>query len=205
MKRHFLLPTLALATTLPLVGCGAITGPGKSTPASSSEVPAMSVTPESPIGHNQADTTFAQKMLPHHQQAVQMSETMLSKNGIDGQIADLATRIKDAQGPEIQTMAGWLGSWRESVAAGNSMDGHDMESMNGMMTEEQVKNLDAADGIEASRMFLESMTEHHRGAVSMAKDEIANGQNTEAITLAKDVVRTQQGEIKEMESLLASL
>ena len=54
--------------------------------------------------HNQADVTFAQQMIPHHQQAIQMSDMVLAKQGIDPRVIDLANQIKAAQGPEIQHM-----------------------------------------------------------------------------------------------------
>ena len=74
-----------------------------STAQSSSAAPA--------VAHNQADMMFARMMIPHHQQAVQMSDMILAKQGIDPRVVDLAKQIKAAQGPEIDQMQGWLNQW----------------------------------------------------------------------------------------------
>lgn len=202
MKRKLLLPAIGIAAAITLAGCAGNENPAASDAASSSSQQPASSAAGSQVSaeHNDADTMFAQMMTPHHKQAVQMSEIMLAKDGIDSGITDLATMIKDAQGPEIQTMTGWLKTWGEPTEMG--MGGHGME---GMMTDDQLKELESAQGTDASRMFLESMIEHHKGAVGMAEDEISDGQNPQAIALAEQIVKTQQAEIKKMQDLLAGL
>lgn len=228
MKRYLSLAALSLATALTLSACGTDSGT-TSTDTTSTEAaaPASSADAEtSPSAdasattgsdavseeHNDADVMFAQMMIPHHKQAVKMSDMMLSKDGISPEITDLATKIKDAQGPEIETMTGWLEAWGEPMEPEGGSEGHEMgdmgsdsDSMEGMMSEDQMSDLESAESTEASRMFLESMTAHHEGAIGMAQTEIDDGENPEAIELAETIVATQQAEIDEMEELLAGL
>jgi uncharacterized protein (DUF305 family) len=231
MKRSLSLAALSFATALTLSACGTDSGTSTDTTSTEAAAPASSAATEmSPSAdasatptsdavseeHNDADVMFAQMMIPHHKQAVEMSEMMLAKDGISPEITDLATTIKDAQGPEIETMTGWLEAWGEPMEPESGTDdgseGHDMgemgsdsESMEGMMSEDQMSDLESAEGTEASRMFLESMTAHHEGAIGMAETEINDGENPEAIELAETIVDTQQTEIDEMKELLAGL
>ena len=161
--------------------------------------------------HNDADVTFAQGMIPHHQQAIEMSDMLLAKQGIDPRVVSLANEIKAAQGPEIQQLQGWLSEWgvspTTSPGAGMpGMPGHDMGNMGGgMMTEEDLTALRNAQGVEASRLFLTQMIEHHRGAVAMAQTEVDNGQFAAAIEMARSIIASQQKEIETMEQILGSL
>ncbi len=160
--------------------------------------------------HNDADVMFAQHMIPHHQQAVEMSDILLAKQGVDPRITDLATRIKAAQGPEIKQMRDWLGQWGNPpmppMAPG---DGHDMPGMSGdsmgMMSDEQMSALKQADGAEAGKLFLSGMITHHEGAIAMAQKEIKDGSFAPAIELARSIATTQQQEIDTMKGILATL
>jgi uncharacterized protein (DUF305 family) len=154
--------------------------------------------------HNQADVTFAQHMIPHHQQAIEMSDTVLAKQGIDARVIDMANRIKAAQGPEIQQMQSWLSQWGLPTMpmTPGSMAGHDVS---GMMSEQDMNDLKSADGVEASKLFLTQMIAHHQGAITMGTDEIKNGQYPPAVSMAQSIVTGQQREITEMQGILASL
>ncbi|MDF9279486.1 DUF305 domain-containing protein [Arthrobacter sp. EH-1B-1] len=211
-KRYLSMSALAIAATLTLAGCGSSDTPGTATaPETSAGSAAPETTQDTAAEHNDADVMFAQMMIPHHRQAVEMSEIMLEKDSISPEVRDLATQIRDAQAPEIETMTGWLETWGEPVEPEGGMEGHDMGNMGGsgemqgMMTEDELAELEAAEGDEAARMFLESMTAHHNGAVEMAQEEIENGQYPDAIALAETIVETQQAEIEEMGALLAEL
>lgn len=214
MKLHLPLPALGLAAVITLAGCGSDTETSApvGNPSASAPETAASTT-EAGKGaseaHNDADVMFAQMMIPHHQQAVEMSEIILAKKDISPEVTELAIEIKQAQAPEIETMTSWLEAWGESVEPGGGMEGHDMSAMGGgmegMMSKDQMVELEAAEGEDAARMFLESMVEHHNGAVDMAQEEIDNGENPEAIALAETIVDTQQAEIEKMEELLAEL
>ena len=163
--------------------------------------------------HNAQDVVFAQGMIPHHQQAVEMSDMALT-SASSAKVKDLASRIKAAQGPEIEQMKGWLSSWGEPVKAksggggmagmnhGGSSSGSSDPMGMGMMTDAQMKELGAAQGAEFDRMFLTMMIGHHEGAVTMARAEIDKGKYPPAKQLAQAIVDAQQAEITEMQGLL---
>ncbi|WGW13670.1 DUF305 domain-containing protein [Saxibacter everestensis] len=196
-KRMSLIASTLAIAALALAGCaGTDSGStGHHDSGSSSQ--------ESSADHNDADVTFAQMMIPHHSQAVEMSDMVLAKDGLRPEVRDLAERIKAAQGPEITTMAGWLEEWG---AAATPEGKHGMEhggpGMDGMMSEDGMKALDAADAESASRLFLEQMIKHHEGAVDMAKTERQSGSNPEALKLADKVISSQEEEIAEIRKLL---
>jgi len=209
-KKFLALSTTAVAAALALAGCS--TGTGSTAPSSSaaagSSMPGTdhgssgmmsSNSPTASADHNAADTMFTQGMIPHHEQAVEMSAMMLQKKDIPAAVTDLATRIEAAQAPEIETMTGWLKGWNESATMGA---GH---SMDGMMGDDDLKKLEAAQGTEAAKLFLTQMIAHHEGAVMMAKTETAQGQNADAIKLSKAIVTAQEAEIQEMKDLLTTL
>ncbi|WP_404448253.1 DUF305 domain-containing protein [Microbacterium marinum] len=191
---------LTLATALTLAGCAgggnSTSMPGMDHGGSSSSAPAEAA------NFNDADVMFAQMMIPHHTQAVEMSDMLLGKDGVDERVTALAEEIKAAQQPEIDQLEQWLDQW----GADSSMDGMgDMDHGGGMMTEDDMQALEGASGDDASRLFLEQMTVHHEGAIDMAQDEIDNGQNPDAIEMAQNIVDTQTAEIAEMENILAAL
>ncbi|WP_101953421.1 DUF305 domain-containing protein [Mycobacterium intracellulare] len=169
--------------------------------------------------HNPADVTFAQHMIPHHQQAIEMSDVVLGKQGIDPRVVGLAKQIKEAQGPEIQQMQTWLSQWGVSTMPMTPGMGPDhsgmpsqsmmpsqggMPGMSGMMSEEDMAALKNAQGVEASKLFLTQMIEHHRGAITMAHNEINSGQYHAATAMARSIVTSQQQEIDTMQKILAS-
>ena len=143
------------------------------------------------------DIMFAQMMIPHHQQAVDMS-TLAETHTTNPEILALAKQIKDAQAPEIKQMTAWI----ESTGAGMDM-GHDM-GMGGMLTEEQMTALGNAQGAAFDKLYLEGMIGHHEGALQMAK-MIENSSNSEAKTLAANIVKSQSAEIEKMKQMLAGM
>jgi uncharacterized protein (DUF305 family) len=155
-------------------------------------------------------------MIPHHEQAVEMSDMVLTKQGIDPRVVSLADAIKAAQGPEIEQMQSWLTDWGVTPAPGgmpgHDMPGHDMSGGDmpqmgghGMMSRQDMAALQNAQGVEASRLFLTQMIEHHRGAITMAKQEIESGESPDAVAMAQSIVTSQQKEITDMEGLLGAL
>jgi uncharacterized protein (DUF305 family) len=139
------------------------------------------------------DQMFAAMMIPHHEQAIQMSELALT-NSTDPEIIELANEIKAAQGPEIEQMKNW-GSSHMGSHAGHMMD-------EGMLSDDEMAQLKAARGAEFDRLFLEGMIKHHQGAIEMA-DMILNSANPEAVTLGKNIVESQSAEITSMRDLLS--
>lgn len=187
---------ITLAALLALAGCASTTSsggmdnmPGMGSSASAS--PAADV--------NNADMQFTMMMIPHHKQAVEMADMILAKDGIDERVTNLAEQIKEAQGPEIELMESWLEDWGTPMG---DMDGMDH---GGMMSDTDMQALEAATGVEASRLFLEQMIVHHEGAIEMAQDEVDNGQNPDVITLAENIIASQTTEITTMEDILATL
>ncbi|EOM76892.1 DUF305 domain-containing protein [Rhodococcus rhodnii] len=158
--------------------------------------------------HNDADVTFAQGMLPHHRQAIEMSDIVLAKPDLDPRVRALAEQIRAAQAPEIEQLDAWLTEWgvaggdEHGAHGGDQHGGHDMA---GMLSDDDLRDLDAADGATASRLFLTQMIEHHEGAVEMAQTEIENGEHEGAVAMAREIVATQQQEIDEMRSLEGEL
>lgn len=233
MKRTMTLTALTLASALTLTACGtgaqdenagaeaSATATGSApaaTPAatdtatpSATESATSSATgsaEEVSAEHNDADVMFAQMMIPHHQQAVEMSEMLLAKDEIPAEVAAFAQKVIDAQGPEIERMNSMLTAWGEDpVDMGDmgDMEGMDHGGMSGMMSEEDMADLEQAQGTEAARLYLEQMTTHHKGAVDMAKDEAKDGQNPQAVQLAEQVIADQEAEITEMEQMLQEL
>lgn len=157
--------------------------------------------------HNQADVTFAQQMTPHHRQAVEMSDMVLAKQGIDPRVVDLAGQIKAAQAPEIEQMQTWLTQWgTPSPSTMPGMPGMSgMSGMDGMMSEQDMSGLQNAQGVAASKLYLTQMVKHHQGAIIMAQDEINHGQFPAAIAMARAIVTSQQQEIDTMNKILGSL
>jgi len=152
--------------------------------------------------HNAQDVSFAQGMIPHHQQAVEMAE-LASGRASSAEVKDLAGRIEKAQGPEITTMTGWLKSWDEKVPGAMSGMNHSAHSgMAGMMDDADMGKLGKASGKEFDTMFLTMMVEHHEGAVEMATTEKAKGEYKDATAMAGDIVTAQNAEIAEMKKLL---
>ena len=175
---------------------------------------------------NDADVAFAQMMIVHHQGAIQMADLAPSRAQNQDVLA-LASRIKAAQAPEIDQMTSWLTAWgaaAPSMMSGSAtsgmggMDhggGMDMGgttsaaessvSMPGMMSEDQMQQLESASGAAFDQMFLELMIVHHQGAIEMAETEIADGSNPEAVALAQKIKSDQTAEIAEIQALLQTL
>jgi len=154
---------------------------------------------------NEADVTFAQDMIPHHQQAVVMAE-MAADQAESEEVRQLAADIQAAQGPEIDTMSGWLESWGEEMPEDMSgMDpGMTMGDMPGMMTAQQMDGLTSTSGATFDQMFLTMMIAHHEGAIEMARTEQAEGENPDAVDLAAQIEAQQTAEIATMRGLLGS-
>jgi uncharacterized protein (DUF305 family) len=137
---------------------------------------------------------FASMMIPHHSQAVTMSELALS-NSTNPEVLALATAIRDAPGPEITQMQSWLDKSNYSESESHSMD------MGGMMSEEDLATLASAKGETFDRLFLEGMIAHHEGAIQMA-EMVKDSTNSEVKKLFTNIVASQSAEIEAMKVLL---
>lgn len=143
------------------------------------------------------DLMFAQMMIPHHQQAVEMSDLAIatSKNS---KVLALARQIKAAQAPEIAQMKSWL------KAAGQSLMGDHGMAMDGMLSDAEIAALKAATGNEFDKLFLAGMIGHHQGALDMVS-MIEDSENEEARTLAANIKSSQSAEIETMKGYLKTL
>lgn len=140
------------------------------------------------------DIMFAQMMIPHHQQAVDMG-TLAETRASSPEVKALAATIKAEQAPEIEQMKGWL------TAAGASENmGHDM-GMGGMLSAAQMTALESATGPAFDALYLAGMIAHHQGAIQMAK-MVTGSNNAEAAALGKAIVESQTKQIEYMQNLL---
>jgi uncharacterized protein (DUF305 family) len=153
-----------------------------------------------PAGFNADDVAFATNMIPHHQQAVDLS-ALAPERSTDPELLELATRISAAQQPEIETLKVFLVQWKENTDTGSGHGGHG-GTMQGMVDEATMTRLESLSGAEFDTLWLESMISHHQGAIEMAKAEIANGENVDAKRLAQTIIDTQQAEIGQMKQML---
>ncbi|MFI6054361.1 DUF305 domain-containing protein [Streptomyces violascens] len=159
---------------------------------------------------NDADVTFAQQMIPHHQQAIEMAR-LADGRAADSEVKSLAAAIEKAQDPEINTMEGWLKSWGKPLPPASSSMG-DMPGMNhgstgmaGMMSDQDMSDLKAAKGKDFDKKFAQLMIGHHQGAVTMAKGEQKDGSNSDAKRLAGNVIAAQNAEIEQMNKIVNRL
>ena len=137
------------------------------------------------------DVEFAQMMIPHHEQAVEMADVALENDTASQDVKALAAQIKAAQDPEIQTMKGWLAQWGASESSGQMDHG-------GMMSDDDMSSLMGASGPEFNQMWLSMMIRHPEGGVGMAQDVLATTSNPEVEKLATAVVEGQDNEITTM-------
>lgn len=143
------------------------------------------------------DVMFAQMMIPHHQQAVDMG-TLAESRASDAEVKSLAAQIKAEQAPEIQQMKAWL----ESANAGMHM-GHDM-GMDGMLSDEEIATLENSSSLAFDRLFVQGMISHHEGAIEMAQ-MVLNSANVEAKALGEAIVESQTKQIEELRAILKRL
>ncbi|NNN38115.1 DUF305 domain-containing protein [Streptomyces sp. S3(2020)] len=155
----------------------------------------------SAASHNAQDVSFAQGMIPHHRQALEMAE-LAADRASSAEVKDLAARIEKAQDPEIETMSGWLKSWGEETPGMEHNAHSGMPGMPGMMDGAEMTKLEKASGDAFDALFLKLMVEHHEGAVDMAETEKAKGKYRPATAMADDIVTAQTAEIEEMDKLL---
>jgi uncharacterized protein (DUF305 family) len=181
------------------------TSSGQSMPTMTS-YPPISPGPTATGTHNPADVEFASGMIPHHGQAVMMSDLLLAR-GRNLKVKALAQQIKQEQTLEISALAGWLKGWGAAVPDPYASMSEETAGpgRNGMMSNAQMRQLESATGTSADKVFLTLMPEHHQGAIDMAKTELIKGVNPEARKLARSIITRQSAEIVEMKTMLATL
>jgi uncharacterized protein (DUF305 family) len=185
-----------------LTACG-----GSSDSASNSQPQtvdsAAAGTTEAAGDFNDDDVMFAQMMIPHHEQAIEMADIALDPAiGASEAIKDLATRIKAAQDPEIATMKDFLANWGAPLTPDDVMDHGSM--MEGMLSVEELDELAGLTGPAFDSRWAEAMIAHHKGAVTMANEVLAGGVNPATKKLAEEIIATQQSEIDELTPIAGS-
>ncbi len=195
--RYGLSPALILAAAPGVAACGdsgGDSGMGGMDHGGSGGNPSASVAPGA--NFNSADVTFAQMMIPHHRQAVEMAE-LAATRAADPEIKQLATAIKGAQQPEIDLMTGWLTSWGQAP--------EHMGSGHGMMSEHDMGSLKSLSGTEFDKEFARMMIAHHDGAIEMARDVQQHGTNSDVKRLASAIEQAQAAEVQQMQKILDRL
>jgi len=195
----------ASAAVLAAVVLAACSGPADSAGGQAAgPFPETPVITGEPAGYNADDVSFATNMIPHHEQAIELSK-LVADRSTNPELTALAGQIASVQQPEINIMNVFLVQWNENPEAGiYPGDGHagHGQTMQGMVDDATMARLESLKGVEFDRLWLESMISHHQGAIEMAKAEIANGKNVDAIAMATTMVKTQEAEIGQMKQML---
>ncbi|WP_329218233.1 DUF305 domain-containing protein [Streptomyces sp. NBC_01485] len=193
LTRRAVLAAVSVTAALALTACGNDDGHHSTSSSAAASADATAA------AHNAQDVSFAQGMIPHHRQALEMAK-LAADRASSAQVKDLASRVEKAQDPEIRTMSGWLTSWGEEPMPG--MDHSGGSAMPGMMGGSDMGELEKASGTDFDTMFLTMMIEHHQGAVAMATTEKTKGEYGPALSMADDIVTAQTTEITDMNKLL---
>jgi uncharacterized protein (DUF305 family) len=187
-------------------------GSGREDPAgqtTSATVAISATTPATGVrAHNNADVWFVRHMIPHHQQAIEMSDIVMARQGIDPRVTEMANKIKAAQGPEIQQMQDWLNQWGNPImpaVAPGDMQTPAHGGMPGHLSERELDVLRQTGGADASSLFLTQMIAHHESAITLAQNEIEEGQYSPAVAMARSIASIQRQEIDTMKGILASV
>jgi uncharacterized protein (DUF305 family) len=195
LTSRLVIPTATIVTVLALGACGSGNESLPGTMMSGSGNTSTSMAAGTATG--EGDVEFAQMMIPHHEQAIEMADLALQNDSASADVKALATQIKAAQDPEIKLMQVWLGRWGASQSSGPM--GH---GSGGMMTDEDMSSLKDANGSDFDRRWLTGMIDHHQGAVTMAQDVLATTDHAGVKEMATAIVEAQQNEIATMRGML---
>jgi uncharacterized protein (DUF305 family) len=196
----------AIAAALALTGCTpserAVGNP--EAPLTPNPTAPQLAADEHDVVHNEVDVAFAQGMIPHHEQALAMTAAVEGK-GASPQVTQLAETISQTQEAEIAQLRELQSSWGVAAAASGTEHGSAQPGatpMPGMLTAEQLQQLQQASGAQFDRLFLQLMVVHHEGAVQMAQLEVTGGLDPDAKALAQKIIDEQTAEIAQMRTLL---
>ena len=153
--------------------------------------------------HNTADIAFAEDMIPHHRQAVDMT-AMVPSRSTNPDLLVMATHISSDQQAEILTMKGLLAQWGVPDAPSHeNPEDHSGMHIAGMVDGATLNTIQSLSGPSFDALWMTSMISHHQGAIAMAQNEIDQGRSPDAIKLAKMIISAQQREIAQMNHLLS--
>ena len=192
LNRKFALRALVLVAVLSATGCAGM-------PMSMMNHGGTQI--ESASGVNTSDFSgvdimFAQMMIPHHQQAIDMS-ALAESRAMSPAVKALASKISAEQGPEIEQMRSWLKAANAPTEMGHQM------SMDGMLSDAELERLTNASGAEFDELFILGMIAHHEGAIEMAQ-MVVDSKNLEARELGETIIKMQTLEIAELKALLSN-
>ena len=209
--------TTASCRTVPVSGPKAAAGGAESGPApiiqpgapgeASHVITADKASDLSQVQYVGADIKFMQGMIGHHAQALEMVELLKTRSTSDD-MKKLALRIELSQDDEIKMMQAWLATRGQQVPNRNAMHMHGAVLMPGMLSPDEMKQLEEAKGAEFDRLFLQGMIKHHGGALSMVADLLASpgaAQESEVFAFVSDVEADQRMEIDRMGAMLSHL
>ena len=156
--------------------------------------------PSGTSGASAADAMFAQMMIPHHEQALELADMALDPTLMASeQVKALASQIKSAQDPEIDLMTQWLSEWDQPLM--DMSEDHSM-TMEGMLSVDEIAALGLLTGEEFDQAWVSAMIAHHKGAIKMADTVIAEGKSAPVQELANAIIQAQKSEIDTLELLL---
>jgi uncharacterized protein (DUF305 family) len=210
---------LGLVASIGLAACSHTSqGPAQTgvapAPADHSGPTSPAAAPASSGGrYTEADVQFMSGMIAHHAQAVLIAGWSPS-HGASSSLQALCERVVVGQKDEIATMQNWLRDRHQEVPSGDAAHGHTMPGMDhpmlmpGMLTDDQLQELDHASGVEFDRLFLKDMIQHHQGALTMVKQLFGTpgaAQDDLLFKFASDMNADQTIEIERMNKMLAAL
>ena len=195
-------PRIALlAFSASALALGACSSANDSTATDAVPSGEIAVDQESAGPFNDADVQFAQSMIPHHLEAIEMAELALSPTSeANNEVQALASQIRGAQDPEVEQMTNLLSSWGQPL----EMTGDEMAAMEATMSAEDMAGLASLRGAKFDVAWAEAMIVHHEGAVSMAENVKTSGLNPEVGVLAEAIIAGQQAEIDQMKVFIGS-
>ena len=196
----------AVCALLLVSGCGGGQNSGEESAGSPS--PESPVITGNPAGYNSADITFATLMIKHHQQAIELAK-LAGPRSANTEINGLADQIVATQQPEINILNVFLVQWDENPDIRTDGGGEAPEatgaSVPGMVDDATMARLESLTGPEFDKLWLESMVGQHQGGVAIANDEIADGANVDAVSIARTIVAGLDPQIAQMKKMLEGM
>lgn len=156
--------------------------------------------PES-ASYNDADLKFVEQMIPHHQQAVDMS-SLAEERAEDPRISRLASDIGFIQSIELEELRGWLLDW--GISEGSD-DHENHGEMSGMLTDAELQSLEATVGLDFDLLWAQLMLKHHEGAIAAAQTLLQDGKSEDVRFFAESLIQTQSAELEELQAIISRL
>ena len=147
-----------------------------------------------------SDVMFLEMMIPHHQQAVDISELAISGSK-DAELVALAKKIRDGQAAEIIQMKDWLAGWDDDSMMSHGMNHSMGDGMGGMLTESELNTLSSLSGSKFDIYWLKGMIAHHEGALHMVT-MIKDSNRSEIQNFGEEIISVQTAEIEQMKKML---